>query len=255
MIRAVLRNSGIRPGRLMASIRGWNRYAKERSLFQSLMTIGDFAWGREFPILNESAEPSGGLNAYLLQDLSVARWIHQAVPARHIDVGSRIDGFVCNVATFREIEVIDIRPSPGKIAGVMFHQLDIMQDLPDAWVATTDSLSCLHTIEHFGMGRYGDAIDPLGHEKGLAQLKRMVAPGGTLYLSTPIGPQRIEFNAHRIFAASTLVGWFLEGWEIVKFSVIDDENRLREHVNWRESDLANHFGCKTGVGIIAAKKI
>jgi len=105
----------------------------------------------------------------------------------------------------------------------MFHQLDIMQDLPDAWVATTDSLSCLHTIEHFGMGRYGDAIDPLGHEKGLAQLKRMISPGGTLYPSTPIGPQRIEFNAHRIFAASTLVGWFLEGWDIVKFAVIDDE--------------------------------
>jgi len=32
-------------------------------------------------------------------------------------------------------------------------------------------------------------------------------------------------------------------------------NRLREHVNWQESDLANHFGCKTGVGIIGAKKI
>ena len=66
MIRSILRNSGIRPGRLMASIRGWNRYVKERSLFQSLMTNGDFAWGSEFPILNESAEPSGGLNAYLL---------------------------------------------------------------------------------------------------------------------------------------------------------------------------------------------
>jgi hypothetical protein len=82
----------------------------------------------------------------------------------------------------------------------------------------------------------------------------MVKPGGKLYLSTPIGPQRVEFNAHRIFAASTLTGWFREGWEIERFAVIDDGNRLSGSVNWRGPALTNHFGCNAGVGIVVARK-
>lgn len=81
-------------------------------------------------MLTEWNETSGGLGAYFLQDLTVARWIRDAAPTRHVDVGSRIDGFVANVATFREIEVLDIRPAPGEVAGVIFHQLDLMENLP-----------------------------------------------------------------------------------------------------------------------------
>jgi hypothetical protein len=35
-----------------------------------------------------------------------------------------------------------------------------------------DSLSCLHALEHFGLGRYGDPIDPRGHEKGITRWRR-----------------------------------------------------------------------------------
>ena len=171
-----------------------------------------------------------------------------------MDVGSRIDGFVGHLAVFREVEVLDIRPQPHAIRNIVFHQLDLMAELPDTWVEYTDSLSCLHTIEHFGLGRYGDTIDPLGHEKGLDQLKRMVKPGGLLYLATPIGPQRIEFNAHRIFAAETLAGWFDEGWEIERFAWLDEAEVMPEDPNWRSADVQNHFGCQPGLGIIAARK-
>jgi hypothetical protein len=205
-------------------------------------------------MLTEWNETSGGLGAYFLQDLTVARWIRDAAPTRHVDVGSRIDGFVANVATFREIEVLDIRPAPGEVAGVIFHQLDLMENLPTGWIGCTDSLSCLHTIEHFGLGRYGDSIDPDGHLKGLAQLKRMVAPGGLIYLSTPIGPERVEFNAHRVFAAATVLGWFGEGWDIQRFAVIRDEGMLWNEPPRNEQTVAENFGCETGVVIIAARK-
>jgi hypothetical protein len=254
MLNALLRNAGIHPRRLISTIRGWRRYVGDRRNFRRLQSSSPICWGRELPMLTEWDESSGGLGAYFLQDLTVARWIRDAGPGRHVDVGSRIDGFVANVATFREIEVLDIRPAPGEVAGVIFHQLDLMKDLPPNWIGCTDSLSCLHTIEHFGLGRYGDSIDPDGHLKGLAQLKRMVAPGGLIYLSTPIGPERIEFNAHRIFAAETLVSWFAGDWEIVRFAVIDDEVRVRESVDWRGPELARHFGCQAGVGIVVARK-
>jgi hypothetical protein len=255
VLRAILRNAGIDPRRLASAVRGWRRYVRDRAAFQQKSTQGWFAWGRELPILTEWSESSGSLGAYFFQDQLVARWIHDAAPARHVDVGSRIDGFIGCLSVFREVEVIDIRPQPEAVHHVKFHQLDLMEELPAAWVGCTDSLSCLHTIEHFGLGRYGDPIDPDGHLRGIEQLKRMVAPGGMFYLSTPIGPQRVEFNAHRIFAAETLVGWFGTGWKIEKFAVIDDNNRVRESVDWTGPDLADHFGCQTGVGIVAARRV
>jgi hypothetical protein len=129
-----------------------------------------------------------------------------------------------------------------------------MKELPPQWIECTDSLSCLHSIEHFGLGRYGDDIDPLGHLKGLEQLKRMVKSGGILYLSTPIGPERVEFNAHRTFAVSTLASWFSDGWNVEKFTVIDDQNRVHESLDWKSAEAENHFGCNAGIGIIAARK-
>lgn len=255
--RSILRESGFRKARFLSAIRAWPAYVADRRNFRKAHghAPDDFAWGKELPILTEKNEASGGLGAYLLQDLTVARWIREDAPAKHFDVGSRIDGFVCNVAAFREIEVIDIRPAPGEIPGVVFHQCDIMGKCPPEWNNSIPSLSCLHTVEHFGLGRYGDSIDPLGHEKGIARLKSMVMPGGLLYLSTPLGTQRIEFNAHRIFSTMTLLGWFPEGWKIERFAVIDDDTKLHDEVSMTDQGISENFGCECGIGIIAVRKI
>lgn len=248
-----LRTFGLDPKRGLSALSGIARYRDHRRRFRS--GLGDsFTWGREMPMLEEWSASSGSLGAYFHQDLHVAGWIHQEAPRRHVDVGSRIDGFIGNLAVFREVEVLDIRPQPHVIRNIVFRQLDLMEELPAEWTNCTDSLSCLHTIEHFGLGRYGDSIDPEGHLKGLEQLKRMVEPGGLFYLSTPIGPQRVEFNAHRIFAASTVLDWFREGWTIERFAYLDDAETLHDHVDLTTADMDNHFGCHTGLAILAARK-
>jgi hypothetical protein len=252
MLRAVLRNAGIHPRQLMSTLRGWRRYVRERAVFQGMACSAPFKWGRELPILTEWDESSGSLGAYFFQDQWVARWIHEDSPVRHIDVGSRIDGFIGSLSVFREVEVLDIRPQPEKVPNVKFHQLDLMKPLPADWIDCTPSLSCLHTIEHFGLGRYGDPLDPDGYLKGLSQLKKMVSPGGLLYLSTPIGPQRIEFNAHRIFAPETVLSWFAEGWEIVRCAVMDDEFRLNEDGGVEE---LKGFEGRTGLVILCVRKV
>lgn len=141
---------------------------------------------------------------YFHLDLLVAQIIYEAAPVRHIDVGSRVDGFVAHMASFRAIEVIDIRPMPPSEHGnISFLQADLNRP-GTALEHCTDPLSCLHVLEHIGLGRYGDQIDPEGHRKGLDALSHMVRPSGRLYISSPIGRRRLCFNAHRIFAPHRL---------------------------------------------------
>jgi len=73
-----------------------------------------------------------------------------------------------------------------------------------------DSLSCLHALEHFGLRRYGDPIDPQGYERALASMAGLLKRGGVFYLSVPIGIDRIEFNANRIFNPRVIVNLSME---------------------------------------------
>jgi hypothetical protein len=72
-------------------------------------------------------------------------------------------------------------------------------------VNNCDSLSCLHALEHFGLGRYGDPIDPLGHESGLSNMSKILKSGGRFYLSLPLGIERVEFNANRVFDPLSII--------------------------------------------------
>ncbi|MBK8696763.1 MAG: DUF268 domain-containing protein [Deltaproteobacteria bacterium] len=87
------------------------------------------------------------------------------------------------------------------------------------------SLSCLHVIEHIGLGRYGDPLDPDGSLKALAELQRVVAPGGDFYLGVPIGRERVCFNAHRVLSPQTVLRALGE-LSLVEFSAVNDAGDL-----------------------------
>lgn len=190
---------------MLRSSKGLLRYFRDLSRFRASYN------GRLdiVPCLHDWYEEAGSTkNEYFWQDLIVARWIFSAAPVKHVDVGSRIDGFVAHVASFREIEVIDVRPITSTIPGIKFVEADLMQaaKMPGTDAGGyCDSLSCLHAIEHFGLGRYGDPLDPKGHESGIRNMAQLVRPGGVFYLSTPIGSERVEFNANRVFDPRTIV--------------------------------------------------
>lgn len=206
------------------------------------------------PYPHEKKQQSGTARGhYFHQDLLVARMIHDRNPSRHVDVGSRVDGFVAHVASYREIEVIDIRAMDSTVRNIRFKQADLMS--PHAELLDyTDSLSCLHAIEHFGLGRYGDPIDFEGHLKGLENLHKVVKTGGTLYLSCPIGPQRIEFNAHRVFSLGYLFSLFNEKFTLKSFSYVDDRGDLHEDVQLSEDMISQSCGCHYGCGIFQLTK-
>ncbi len=218
------------------------RFLRDLKNFRSL---GASAKLELFPILSEFEDSAGVMSGhYFHQDLFVARKIFKAQPDKHFDIGSRIDGFVAHVASFMSIDIFDVRHMESKVPGINFVQADfMMKQSVDERVA---SLSCLHTLEHFGLGRYGDSIDPSGHLRGFENLVDLLDPDGVLYLSFPISNrERVEFNAHRVFHPMSVLSWSgSEKLALEDFSWVDDHGDFHESSSIDEALLANlNYGC------------
>jgi len=207
-----------------------------------------------FPCLRDKNTESGIFSGhYLQQDLYMARQVFEGKAEKHVDVGSRIDGFVTHVALFREIEVFDIRPMNLPIRNLIFRQADLM-NIPDHFISYADSVSCLHTLEHFGLGRYGDKIDPHGHIKGFDAITSILKRNGIFYFSVPMGPSRIEFNAHRIFSLTYLLNWVSTQFDVVKFAYIDDLGLIHENVELTKENVDTNCGCHHGCALFVLKR-
>jgi len=192
---------GIDVRRFFRALYRFPRFVRDAFEFKSKFN-GRFSLS---PCLHDRDEEGGATKSdYFWQDLLIARMVFDAKPKKHVDVGSRVDGFVAHIASFREIEVLDVRPTTTAVPGVTFRQADLMTRMEDM-VECCDSLTCLHALEHFGLGRYGDPLDAEGFKRGIANLASLLRDKGTLYLSVPIGVERIEFNAHRVFDPRTII--------------------------------------------------
>jgi len=214
----------------------------------------DFPFSKLYPFFEDKYQESGTATGhYFHQDLLVARKIFDQNPIAHVDIGSRFDGFIAHVASFRDIEVLDIREQPSQIPHVQFKRADLMS--PEFQLRDyCDSISCLHALEHFGLGRYGDRIDCKGHLVGWRNIYGMLKQGGKLYFSVPIGEQRIEFNAHRVFSISYLLEMMDELYRIDSFNYVDDSGNLIRDPVLNEKNINANFSCHYGCGIFELTK-
>lgn len=248
---------GINPLRLKNAFRGIFPYFRDRALFGRGCDVDGFRFdhGTIFPCLGDRYEESGTASgAYFHQDLLVAQKIFSAKPVRHLDVGSSVAGFVAHVASFREIEVLDVRPLGVSVRNIRFRQCDMMAPLDEPFVECCDSLSCLHALEHFGLGRYGDPVCADGFLLGWENLFKMLKPNGTLYFSVPLGKAQIEFNAHRIFSVVQLRQLVGERFELLSFSYVDDAGALHENQPLCDANGVENYGCHFGCAILELKK-
>lgn len=204
-----------------------------------------------FPVLGEHKKTSGVItDHYFYQDLLVASYIFKNKPIKHIDIGSRIDGFVANVASFRKIEVFDLRKNFIKFKNIKFKILNLTK-IKKTYHNCTDSISCLHTIEHFGLGRYGDEIDPDSYKKAFNNLIKMLKKNGLLYISFPISNiNKTFFNLERKFAPKDILKWSSE-LKLLNFDYIDEKQNLNLNVDLLNLNKKIYKGC----GIYTFEKI
>lgn len=151
------------------------------------------------PYLNDRNSAAGNfLHEYFIQDVFAAQLVHELNPIQVVDVGSRIDGYIGHLISFRRVELIDIRPVESSVKNLEFLQANF-SDETSINANYTDFISCLHSIEHFGLGRYGDPIDLMAVQSALRNFYKILKPGGYFLLSTTFGNERIEFNKQWVF--------------------------------------------------------
>lgn len=159
-----------------------------------------------YPCPGEDTEEISVEPLYYFQDAWAFEKIVQSRPMQHVDVGSH-HKFVALLSRILPVISVDIRRLPLQLSGLEFRFGSILQlPFPDA---STASLSSLCVVEHIGLGRYGDPLDPYGTEKAIEELKRITRPGGDLYVSLPLDDEnRIYFNAHRAFTEAYALRMF-----------------------------------------------
>jgi SAM-dependent methyltransferase len=189
-----------------------------------------------YPQLHDRLPTSPYDEHYFFQDIWAARRVAELAPARHVDVGSRVD-WVGFLTSLTEVVFVDIRPLEAEVERLTSVTASLL-DLPFA-DGSVESLSCLHVAEHVGLGRYGDRLDPAGTGKAAAELQRVLAPGGQLLFSLPVGRPRVCFNAHRIHDPDEIRAMFPE-LELVEFSGVDDDGSFRRNLDPRELAAATY---------------
>jgi SAM-dependent methyltransferase len=147
-----------------------------------------------------------------------ARVVARVRPQKHVDISSSLS-FGTIVSAFVPVDFYDLRPAPLELSNFGSARADLSRlELGDGSVS---SLSCMHVIEHIGLGRYGDRLDPNGDLGAIRELIRVLAPGGNLLVVVPVGRQRIEFNAHRVYDFGEFRGYFAE-LELIEFALLPD---------------------------------
>lgn len=174
---------------------------------------------------------------YVFHTAWAARILANIRPERHTDISSSIY-FNTLVSAFVPIDFYDYRPVRLNLEGLRTRRADLADLLFDD--SSILSLSCMHVVEHIGLGRYGDQLDPEGDLKAIKELKRVLA--GDLLFVVPIGGRpKVIFNLHRIYSYDQIMSYFSE-LELVEFALIPDVGSLVEDASKELADEQN-YGC------------
>jgi SAM-dependent methyltransferase len=194
--------------RLSAAIRSLSaamRFVRDFRRFRSLNVRSPrfpVRWGDRFPQLHDRRGTTGFDRHYVYHLGWAARVIAETRPAEHVDVSSSVL-FNAVLSAFVPVTFCEYHPPNMELDGLTPRSADL-RALPFG-DDSVRSLSCLHVVEHVGLGRYGGPLDPDGDLKAMRELRRVLAPGGQLLLAVPVGRPVLRFNAHRVYSYQNIL--------------------------------------------------
>lgn len=197
------------------------KYESDKKQYITMYYDGEFLKNfkfdkdNEYSMLSDYRDSAGTIDGhYFWQDILVAREIIQNNPKMHYDIASRIDGLISHLITAGiNITIIDIRPLEIENIGYGLASINFIQGdatkLENINDNSINSISTCHAYKHFGLGRYGDSINPNACFDAMKELQRVLSFEGKLYFSIPVGKnEKLCFNAHRIFNPKTIINVF-----------------------------------------------
>lgn len=180
-----------------------------------------------YPCIKDKTIKTGFDTHYVYHTSWAARKVKEIGIEKHVDISSSLY-FSGIVSAFVPVDFYDYRPAELKLSNLVSRHIDLTRlSFSDNSIK---SLSCMHTVEHIGLGRYGDPIDPEGDLKAIKELKRVLAPCGYLLFVVPVGKPRIEYNAHRIYSYEMIKEYFNE-LDLKEFSLVTDNGSFIEHAD------------------------
>lgn len=194
------------------------RFLKDFSQFKKTSKRFEIKWKDISPKLKNKTVNTDFDYHYLYHPVWAAQAVRKINPKKHIDVGSTLY-FSTQLSAFIPTEFYDLRPAKIKLNNYQSKKADLLK-LPFK-NCSVESLSCLHTIEHVGLGRYGEEIDYNGDLKAIKELKRVVKINGNLLVVVPVGKKQIiKFNAHRIYETEKFKKYFEDSFKLKEFALI-----------------------------------
>jgi hypothetical protein len=180
-----------------------------------------------YPCLSDRVKNTPIDHHYIYHPAWAARILAKTKPDLHVDFSSKLY-FSTMLSAFIPVKFYDYRPAELSLSNWQGGFADLCN--LNIENNTYASISCLHTIEHIGLGRYGDAIDTKGDIKAINELKRITQTNGDILFVTPVGLPRIEFNAHRIYSYEQVTTMF-EGCKLMEFTLLTDNYHFIENAN------------------------
>jgi SAM-dependent methyltransferase len=193
----------------------WQAFV-EQSRRDGRFILSGHQWQKQ--LADDTQTTTGYSYCYVAHTGWAARKLMRYRPKRHVDFGSYVYFVSIASAIVESFEFYDIRPAHMPLPGLTCGAADLKSiAMPNDSV---ESLSCLHVMEHVGLGRYGDEIDAQGDLKAAAELQRILAPGGHLLMVLPMNQNpAVVFNAHRLYSYDMVLDMF-SGLELKEFGVI-----------------------------------
>lgn len=224
----------------MNKLKFLNQYLKFRSLLKKSKRKMKILRSDLYPCLEDDTVNVGFDKHYIYHTAWASRRVLASSPKKHIDIGSSLY-FVSMVSSIVPVKHYDFRAPDVYLDKLETGSMDLLNiEYPSNSIK---SLSCMHVIEHVGLGRYGDSLNINGDLEAAKELSRVLSLNGLLYIVLPVGGRsKVHFNAHRVYGYEEVLRMF-SGLSLVEFSVLTSRsNGILEHIQKDEIDN-EYYAC------------